>query len=71
MKVTDDGEAETFYVASTWVILSPKASFFQHAIFRDAAVTPIETSPDSAPGPTIIATSFKPSPVSLRGCSSS
>jgi spermidine synthase len=44
VKVTDDGEAETFYVASTWVVLSPQASFFKHPFFRDAAVAPIETS---------------------------
>jgi len=49
VKVTDDGEAEAFYVASTWVVLSPQASFFKHPFFRDAAVTPIETSPGFRP----------------------
>ncbi|HEY4361617.1 MAG TPA: fused MFS/spermidine synthase [Bryobacteraceae bacterium] len=39
--VTDDGTLETYYTASTWMILSPKPEFFMHQNFQDPEVAPM------------------------------
>ncbi len=43
--VRDDGDAEAYYVASTWVVLSPHPGFFRHPNFRDGSVSPVQSSP--------------------------
>jgi hypothetical protein len=47
--VRDDGDSETFYVASTWVVLSPQPGFFRHPNFRDGSVSPVQHSPGFRP----------------------
>ncbi len=43
--VADDGETQTYYVGSTWMVLSRDPSFFKHPNFQDPSVRPMQLEP--------------------------
>jgi hypothetical protein len=43
--VADDGETQTYYVGSTWMVLSRDPSFFNHPNFQDPSVRPMQLEP--------------------------
>jgi hypothetical protein len=47
--VPDEGDGQSYYTASTWVLMSPDASFFKHKNFRGSQVAQLVPKPDFRP----------------------
>jgi hypothetical protein len=47
--VFDDGELESYYTTSTWVVLSPKPGFFANRNFQNSFVGPSRVEPHFRP----------------------
>jgi hypothetical protein len=43
--VTDEGDEESYYSASTWVLVSPRGRIFEKGIFQDASVDRLRPNP--------------------------
>ncbi len=43
--ISDDGDTQSYYVSSTWMILSRDPSFFTHPNFQDPSVRPMAIEP--------------------------
>jgi hypothetical protein len=43
--VTDEGDEQNYYSASTWVLVSPRGRVFEKGIFQDASVNRLRANP--------------------------
>jgi hypothetical protein len=43
--VTDEGDEESYYSASTWVLVSPRGRIFEKGVFQDASVDRLRANP--------------------------
>jgi spermidine synthase len=49
MTVSDEGEAESFYSGSTWVLVSRTSKIFESAVLRRSGGTPLKLTPGFRP----------------------